>query len=91
MAITRNEVTEGPSAVQGRGHLSTGADELLASWARRDALYTQRGKALSEAEVEAIIEQRKLEACYVEPRRRHEVYQAAVYWRPPLAVAGGWS
>lgn len=76
--------------MEGRGHIITSADELFAAWEKRDQLYTQRDTELTGDEVAAIIEQRESEAGYVEPRRRQEVFMAAHYWRPPVAVKGGW-
>jgi hypothetical protein len=90
LAIVRSATPEGPSAVEGQGHIITVADELFAAWTRRDQLYTQRETELAGEEVAAIIEQREMEAGYVEPRRRQEVFMAAHYWRPPLPVKGGW-
>ena len=76
--------------MNGKGHIITSADELFEAWEKRDSLYMGRPQGLNDEEVVAIMEQREREAGYVEPRRRQEAFMAAHYWRPPMAVKGGW-
>lgn len=89
MSIRTVVLANKPSAVNGKTHLITSADKLLAAWACRDRLYATRATALDAAAVTQIRRQRAWEVGFVEPRRRGPLFVRARHWSPP--ALGEWA